>query len=714
MNYEERIYKYAPLWGEWNIDKLIGIGSYGKVYKISKQLGDENVISAVKHITIPTREQYEDAILSIGNNQENLNIYFKDIVKKFENEIRLLYKLRGNTNIVNYEDYMIKAREDIGWDIFIKMEYVTPLNKLIEAKDLTKEMILNLGIDICNGLKLCHDNGIIHRDIKDSNIFISSNNNFKIGDFGVAINLSSEEAMTKIGTPYYMAPEIILNHNHEGYDKTVDIYSLGIVLYRLFNKLKLPFVPLDEGQITFNIKEMAQAKRVSGKELPKPCNADENVWKIIKKACAYNPKERYSKVEELKLDLYDLLRCMSENEKEEVIIKATGISRNNPYFTYEEGEVVERNIERSNEDIILDLEEDTVLLDNDSTVLLENEEDTVLLDECNIEEIDNSNKIINRKKFLMYILLPIITLIVIGVPFVLKGEKNNLPEVSSELGSLPGNLSSYDGYRGVYPYIVTNDISAFNVEERDLEEFDIETSEFTKITEDDREPTSFNKYGDFIYYVRLDNNSVEKYNTITGEFSDVYGIRAKQIIILGDYMYYNDKDESRHLFKINLIDGSKEKIIDKPIHIFSMNSTHILYRKNANPTVYLMNLETKESKVIDINYDNYNGWIGLYENCILYKDKGSLYRSDIDGDDINTDNREVIQEDVYKFTLEGKYLYYIDNDSTLYVKDLTNNDTYFIMNDVSRINVDNNIMYYEGVDYIYIDEFIPEYYDKVN
>ena len=62
MNYEERIYKYAPLWGEWNIDKLIGIGSYGKVYKISKQLGDENVISAVKHITIPTREQYDSTL----------------------------------------------------------------------------------------------------------------------------------------------------------------------------------------------------------------------------------------------------------------------------------------------------------------------------------------------------------------------------------------------------------------------------------------------------------------------------------------------------------------------------------------------------------------------------------------------------------------------------------------------------------------------------
>ncbi|MDY2882503.1 MAG: serine/threonine protein kinase, partial [Romboutsia timonensis] len=131
--------KDSTLWGEWIIEQQVGIGSYGKVYKISKQLGSEKAISAVKHIKIPTTAQYEDAMLSLGNNQETMNLYFKDIVNKFENEVKLLYKLRGNTNIVSYEDYMIKKREDIGWDIFIKMEFVTPLNKFIEVTSLTKE-----------------------------------------------------------------------------------------------------------------------------------------------------------------------------------------------------------------------------------------------------------------------------------------------------------------------------------------------------------------------------------------------------------------------------------------------------------------------------------------------------------------------------------------------------------------------------------------------
>ena len=404
MKHDEILQNYFPLWGGWTIDHPVGIGSYGKVYRISKKLGNDKIYSAVKHITIPTTAQYEDAMLSFGNIQEKMDLYFKDIVNKFENEVKLLYILRGNTNIVNYEDYLIKQREDFGWDILIKMEYVTPLHKFIEARDLTKEMIINLGIDLCNGLKLCHDNGIIHRDIKDSNIFISNNNHFKIGDFGVSTNLSSEEAVTRIGTPYYMAPEVILNVGNEKYDKSVDIYSLGIVLYRLFNKLKFPFVSLNDKEVTFNSKEMAQARRVDGEELPEPCDADDKLWKIIKKACEHNPKERYSSVDDLKFDLMSLLRDVSEDEKKEVVIKAAGLSINNPYFTHED---VENNIhEELQEDTILledlnkdltDSEEDenTVLLEDDSTMLLE-DDNTILLEEINEEAINEKTSKSNK------------------------------------------------------------------------------------------------------------------------------------------------------------------------------------------------------------------------------------------------------------------------------------------------------------------------------
>ncbi len=253
---------------------------------------------------------------------------------------------------------------------------------------------------MCSGLKLCHDNGIIHRDIKDSNIFISDNNSFKLGDFGVATNLSSEEAVTRIGTPYYMAPEIILNYNNESYDKTVDIYSLGIVLYRLFNRLKFPFMPIDDKDVTYNSKEIAQAKRVSGEELPKACDTDDKLWQVIKKACAHNPKERYSSVDDLKFDLMYLLRNMSDEEKKEVIIKPRGLSRNNPYFTKEDIEKYKEEIQsKESNECSVDLLEDTVLLEEVSENIVETTEDTELLeDEATVllEEDDNSTMLLEE------------------------------------------------------------------------------------------------------------------------------------------------------------------------------------------------------------------------------------------------------------------------------------------------------------------------------
>ena len=722
MKHDEILQNYFPLWGGWTIDHPVGIGSYGKVYRISKKLGNDKIYSAVKHITIPTTAQYEDAMLSFGNNQEKMDLYFKDIVNKFENEVKLLYILRGNTNIVNYEDYLIKQREDFGWDILIKMEYVTPLHKFIEARDLTKEMIINLGIDLCNGLKLCHDNGIIHRDIKDSNIFISNNNHFKIGDFGVSTNLSSEEAVTRIGTPYYMAPEVILNVGNEKYDKSVDIYSLGIVLYRLFNKLKFPFVPLDDDKITYNAKQMAQAKRIKGNVLPRACDADDRLWKIIKKACEHSPKNRYSDVNDLKNDLMNVLGSMSEDEKNEVIIKATGISRNNPYFTKKDINKIKENKDEvkdiqvtnnEDEDIVTSndedtlllgeddstilLEDETVLLEDDSTVLLE-DEGTLLLEDVVRDEANDSNDKSKKKRIMLISSITcIVLLIALGLFKVV--QNNKLPQVSDELGILPGNISSYSNDSGIMsPFMVQgNDKMTYYNSYYDVNTSSEDGSFYEQCTIDERRPSSFNKYGDSIFYIREDLNEVVEYNTVTNEEDYSSGIIAEQIIIMGDYIYYIDVDmESINylgLSKMSLIDGSSENLIDKPISMFSLNSNYVVYRIYNESDIYIMNLKTNESSTLDID-SNKNEWIALYENCILYKKGTDLYRVNLKGNKVDVNSKKIIEENVYRFTLDGDYLYFIDDNYNLFAKNLRNKDTLLIDENVRYINVDNGMMYY--------------------
>ena len=102
------------------------------------------------------------------------------------------------------------------------------------ADSFSEAETVKIGMDICNALELCQKAKIIHRDIKPSNIFVNANGDYKLGDFGIAKVLSgATSGMSKKGTYSYMAPEI---YKCEPANYTSDIYSLGVVLYKLLNK----------------------------------------------------------------------------------------------------------------------------------------------------------------------------------------------------------------------------------------------------------------------------------------------------------------------------------------------------------------------------------------------------------------------------------------------------------------------------------------------
>ena len=116
------------------------------------------------------------------------------------------------------------------YDVYILMEYLTPLDDYIATHTLTVRDVVTLCKDVLTGLKACHENGIIHRDIKDDNIFVSENGGYKIGDFGVSKVLKdSTKAESLKGTPNYLAPEVYLGK--AGYTISVDLYSLGMDSY---------------------------------------------------------------------------------------------------------------------------------------------------------------------------------------------------------------------------------------------------------------------------------------------------------------------------------------------------------------------------------------------------------------------------------------------------------------------------------------------------
>lgn len=293
--------------GNWSIDAELGSGSFGTVYKIRKEEFGITYYSAMKVIHIPQDKSERTRLMSEGMDDHSISAYYQQFVQDFNKEIELMAGLQGNTNIVGYNDHLIKENEDgVGFTIYIRMEFLKPLDQYLigennKTRYMTTDEIIRLGIDMCNALEICSKKHIIHRDIKPDNIFISENGDFKLGDFGIARRLESTQSnLSKKGTYTYMAPEI---YNGNPYNSTVDIYSLGIVLYKLLNKNRTPFLPFAPEPIRYTDKEKALVNRMSGVPIPEIPGVSQELNKIILKACAFNPKERYQSVGELKTAL---------------------------------------------------------------------------------------------------------------------------------------------------------------------------------------------------------------------------------------------------------------------------------------------------------------------------------------------------------------------------------------------------------------------------
>lgn len=289
----DKIFEYEPLWGSWKIDKLIGEGRYGKVYKIMKGQNSylsKDIEAAVKIITIPTSEQYLQADqLGIVNKEKYFEAELGRLIKEIEN----MNSLKGNSNIVSFEDYEVKKYPNKAkWDILIRMEYLTPLNKYRKDNKINTEDILKLGIDICKALETCLKQSIVHRDIKEENIFVNNLRDFKLGDFGISKEISKTgRAASYRGTPYYMAPEVFRGWD---YNHTVDIYSLGIVLYKLLNRNRFPYMPDHTKAVSIDDLDNSFDKRINNEYgLIPPHDADEETGKIILKMIAYDSKDRY-------------------------------------------------------------------------------------------------------------------------------------------------------------------------------------------------------------------------------------------------------------------------------------------------------------------------------------------------------------------------------------------------------------------------------------
>ena len=270
----------------YTVSEQLGWGAFGTVYKVIKTNESGQYIRALKHITIPTEKQYNSVLNSMGGDVSKADSYFSKMLNNIVSEIKILNDLseKGVQHIVRYyENDILSTDAPKRYDIFILMEYLTPLEDYIKSEDFLVQDVIRLGLDVLYGLQSCHDNGVIHRDIKDDNIFVSNKGEYKIGDFGVSKVLKdSSKAESLKGTPNYLAPEVYLGK--ESYTKSVDLYSLGIVLYRLLNYNRNPFIPRFPEQYFSQDEDRAFEERMSGKIPDLPALGGEDIGRVIVRA----------------------------------------------------------------------------------------------------------------------------------------------------------------------------------------------------------------------------------------------------------------------------------------------------------------------------------------------------------------------------------------------------------------------------------------------
>lgn len=292
MSIDSRLQSYGKVFGDWTIREQIGHGSSGKsavFLLVRKNLTyEEKCVMKVINI-LEQRGNYEELSESFRKSYEEI---CRLQCEHAENEVRLMYGLRGSGNIVDYLDYHFEKWDDgigFGVDLLIRMELLNSLGDQIRKRAFQEEEIVRIGADLCRALTNCHSRGIIHRDIKPDNIFYTEYGMYMLGDFGISKMMEGlQHAETQTGTQVYAAPEQFRGE----YDIRVDIYSLGLTLYQLANANRLPFADSEF------LRPQDIQRRLVGEALPKPEYAGERLAGVILKACAWKKEDRYQTASE--------------------------------------------------------------------------------------------------------------------------------------------------------------------------------------------------------------------------------------------------------------------------------------------------------------------------------------------------------------------------------------------------------------------------------
>lgn len=313
-----------PVFGEWYTDKQIGSGTDGKVFSIYKEnYSGERVYSILKIIRIGENRNERKLFSNDNRSYKNQDEHFDNIIKKITDNIDTVKKSNASNSIIKYEDVELRnASDGKGRLILLRLESAKSLAEITKDMTFTLDEVIRLGINVCSALVKCRSFGYIYPNLKPENILFTQEGRCKLGDFGTFSCLEpSKTSISYKRTQYFMAPEFIRTGN---INCTADTYSLGLILYMLSNRNRLPFTEPYPEKVTINSLNEATNKRITAQSFDKPTFASEELWSIIRKACNFNPNKRYFSPDQMLSDLKNALenKPFEEPKYDEVYSKS--------------------------------------------------------------------------------------------------------------------------------------------------------------------------------------------------------------------------------------------------------------------------------------------------------------------------------------------------------------------------------------------------------
>lgn len=366
------IMKGQKISDRYQIIKSIGEGGMANVYLAYDTILDRNVAVKVLRGDLATDEKF---------------------VRRFQREALSASSL-NHPNIVEVYD----VGEDNG-EYYIVMEYIEGkhLKELIKKRGkLTVSEVVDIMLQITDGMSVAHDSYIIHRDIKPQNIMILENGLVKITDFGIAMAMNATQLTqtnSVMGSVHYIPPE---QASGKGSSLQSDIYSMGIVMYELLTG-KLPF--RGDNAVEIALKHLKEPIPNIKEELPNLPNSIEN---IILKATAKNPKNRYTDAREMH---EDLKTCLEESRTKEAKIN----------FKYPENNFDDTKI--------------TKMLKE--TPKKESEGEVPIAKQITKDDLKKQNKLLIALASIFTGLVVIITCVVVLIPIITSEKEITVPDVAN-------------------------------------------------------------------------------------------------------------------------------------------------------------------------------------------------------------------------------------------------------------------------------------------